>query len=91
MTGQQAATKNIDSHVVPNKCFVWYESKDNWTKIKGTGCAHWVAHEKGIKKGSSICLEGYTYRVSNLLIGKKQINISQIKVGDIYVNANRKG
>jgi len=91
-SGQEAAAKLVDRHVDPKACFVWYRGGDKWERITGTGCAHWVAHEKGIKKGARIhrCLEGYTYRVPDLIVGRKAVaDIATVKVGDIYVNPRK--
>jgi hypothetical protein len=87
-SGQEAAAKNVDRHVSPKDCFVWYLGNDQWKAITGTGCAHYVAHEKNITNGHKIhqCLKGYTLKVSDLTIGFTQVTDTQkVQVGDIYV------
>lgn len=76
-------------HVEPKDCFVWYLGGDKWAPIMGTGCAHWVAHQKGIKHGLPIyrCLKGFTLKVADIAKGKREIKtIEQVRVGDIYIN-----
>jgi len=88
--GQQNAAKNVDRHVDPKGCFVWYLGGDRWSPIKGTGCAHFVAHQKKIKKGlaSHRCLEGLSIKVADIYKGKIEIkSLDNVRVGDIYVNS----
>lgn len=90
--GQKKAGKSVDKHVVPKDCFVWYIGGDKWVPVKGTGCAHWVAHEKNITKGSSIhqCLKGFTIKVSDIAKGKTKVtSLDKVKVGDIYINPKK--
>ena len=37
---QEKAVKKVDQHVEPKDCFIWYQKKDTWAPIPGTGCAH---------------------------------------------------
>lgn len=85
---QQRAEKLLPKDIVPRKCFVWYRGGNVWEAIRGTGCAHWVAHQKGIKQGATIhrCLEGFTLKVPDLIKGKTIIAINKVMLGDIYVN-----
>ena len=64
-TGILTAVGDVRPDVSPNECFIWYCRNDEWKPIAGTGCAHWVAHEKDIQSGRADdkCLFGYTYRV----------------------------
>lgn len=87
--GQKSAAQLVHRHVNPKDCFVWYLGKDNWAPITGTGCAHWVAHQKGIRIGVDIhlCVEGYTIKVADIATGCKEVKVlSQVKVDDIYIN-----
>jgi hypothetical protein len=79
----------VDRHVEPKDCFIWYVSHDNWQPITGTGCAHWVAHQRGIKVGGAgaCCLAGFTYRVPVLTSSRLRVGeISQVKVNDIWAS-----
>ncbi|MCB2264010.1 MAG: hypothetical protein LGR52_13915 [Candidatus Thiosymbion ectosymbiont of Robbea hypermnestra] len=87
--GQATAAKIVDKHVDPRDCFIWYLGGDKWAAITGTGCAHWVAHQTGIKKGVPTyrCLKGFTVKIADIANGKKQVkSLNDVKVGDIYVN-----
>ena len=85
--GIVAARGRVDRHVEPKDCFVWYRANNDWQPITGTGCAHWVAHQRNIQSGGSgeRCLAGFTYRVRTLVFGRQQVaNLLQVAVNDIY-------
>ncbi|MES2821575.1 MAG: hypothetical protein V4812_21580 [Pseudomonadota bacterium] len=86
-SGMVAARSRVDRHVQPKDCFIWYASANNWQPIAGTGCAHWVAHQRGIHRGDSSehCLEGYTYRVRTLVQGMQDVDVAHVRVNDIFV------
>ena len=82
----------MDKHVSPKVCFVWYaNSKEGWTPMPGTGCAHWVAHEKGYKGGSVKCDEGYPCRVKDVVakIGSV-VTPDQAKPGYVWIEDGKK-
>jgi hypothetical protein len=81
----EEARKKVDKHVVPKECFIEYKgSKAGWGAIDGTGCAHWLAHQKNVKKGSAKCLAGFTLRVPDMVTGKSEVKLADVKVGDFY-------
>lgn len=84
----EAAAKKVDKHVEPKECFVWYKnSKEGWQPITGTGCAHWVAHEKGIKRGRNRCLAGYSGRVKELVKGMSEVkDLAKVKKGHVWAS-----
>lgn len=87
-TDIKAAVKKVDKHVEPKDCFVWYEGgKTGWQPIPGTGCAHWVAHQRAIKRGSKgeQCMLGYPFRVKTMIGGTSEVKLEDVKVNDIYV------
>jgi hypothetical protein len=90
-TGIAAAVKKVDKHVEPKACFVWFEGKDGWQPIPGTGCAHWVAHERAIKRGSAgeQCMLGFPLRVKTLIGGKSEVKLADVKVNDIYTTPKK--
>jgi hypothetical protein len=86
--GIAAAQAKVDKHVEPKECFIWYAKDDDWQPISGTGCAHWVAHQRQIRAGNSMdqCLAGYTYRVKTLIVGHHKVaSLALVKINDIYV------
>jgi hypothetical protein len=84
----KAAQDAVDRHVDPKACFVNYGgSSAGWVKINGTGCAHWVAHQLGITRGSYRCLKKYTLRVPDLISGLSEVALSDLQVNDIWANA----
>lgn len=85
--GIVVARLRVDRHVEPKNCFVWYVGANNWLPIAGTGCAHWVAHQRGIRRGGrgEQCMEGYTYRVRTLIQGLQPVAVPNVQVNDIYV------
>ena len=84
--GIVAARADVDRHVEPKDCFVWYASNDNWQPITGTGCAHWVSHQLGIRRSGPKCAAGYPYRVRDVISGRTEItDLANVRVDDIYV------
>lgn len=88
-----AARKKVDKHVSPKDCFVWYEGgKSGWQPIPGTGCAHWVSHQRGIKRGgkNEQCMLGHTFRVKTMVgaLGKA-VDPGEVKVDDVYVTPSK--
>ena len=84
--GITEAVRRVNIHVEPKGCFVWYAGANNWQPITGTGCAHWVAHQLGIRNGGSeSCLLGFTYRVRTLIQGKRTVPLADVRINDIYV------
>ena len=84
---KEEAVKHVPQHVEPKACFVWRDGSQDlpWRVIPGTGCAHWVAHQKGIRNGVG-CYDGHSIRVRNVVEGKKKYPISEARVGDIWAN-----
>jgi hypothetical protein len=85
------AIKQVDKHVSPKECFIWYmDSKRGYEPIPGTGCAHWVAHEKGWKggkPGNNGCKEKYLMRVKDIK-GKagSEVAPADVVVGNVWIN-----
>jgi hypothetical protein len=78
----------VRSGVSPKDCFIWYRRNDDWEPIAGTGCAHWVAHEKDIQSGRADdrCLFGYTYRVHVLMERCTEVHLEDVRSGDIWIS-----
>ena len=87
VTQIKAARKKVNGHVEPKDCFVWYaDSKTGFAPMPGTGCAHWVAHEKGWTATKSTCHAGYPVRVKDLVKGLKKIELEKVKKGDVWAD-----
>lgn len=87
MTKEEAIAQ-VDNHVSRKNCFVTFDGK-TWKPIEGTGCAHYVAHVLGIKKGapgSTACLEGFAIRVPQLISGLATVAPADVQVDDIWAN-----
>lgn len=90
----QAAAAQLDNHVTPRDCFVWYTGvQAGWAPIAGTGCAHYVAHQLGIQAGppGAVCLAGYVYRVPMVIVGRQRVTggLGTVQVDDIWVSPTR--
>jgi len=89
------AQSTVKQHVSPKECFVSYEGSGKWARIEGTGCAHWVAHERNIKRGAAgaKCAEGYTIRVPDVISGARKIDrkTEEVKTDDIWAYLKRDG
>ncbi|MEK7395624.1 MAG: DUF4157 domain-containing protein [Candidatus Poribacteria bacterium] len=81
--GAEAA---VPTHVSPRSCFVWRDGPTGhpWRVIPGTGCAHWVAHQRGISGPG--CYDNYALRVSQVVAGLTSYNLPNARVGDIWTN-----
>jgi hypothetical protein len=93
---KEDAIKNVDKHVSPKDCFIWkinnekgYEALTVLDK-KNTGCAHWVAHEKGWKKGKAGrngCDQDYYIRVKDIVNeAGSEVAPADVVVGNVWVN-----
>jgi len=84
------AQSSVSSHVNPKECFIIYKGgATGWETFYGTGCAHWVAHQRGIKYGfsSDKCALGYSIKVPDVISGAHKIeNRAEVRTGDIWVN-----
>lgn len=87
--GINNAVANVPSHVVPKECFVTYHGNDTWATISGTGCAHWVAHELRITKGTVRCIDDKTVRVPELIQNTTTIDRANVRRNDIWAQADR--
>jgi len=96
----QRAQGTVDRHVEPKECFIIYEGgKDGWLSFtekdsqRNTGCAHYVAHKLGIRRGyrSEKCAEGFSIRVADVISGARKIDraTEEVKTNDIWVNIKR--
>jgi hypothetical protein len=91
--GQREARAHFDNGIKPKDCFVVYRGGDIWEPIFGTGCAHFVAHERNMRAPGAVagCLEGFLIRVVDLLPGLNDVKgLSDVKPGDIYVTADHR-
>jgi hypothetical protein len=93
---KEEAVKKVDKHVSPKDCFIWdlgkekgYESLTELDK-KNTGCAHWVAHEKGWNKGKAGrngCDKDYLIRVKDVVKeAGAEVAPADVAPGNVWVN-----
>jgi len=91
IAGQQAAVdavKQYNKHVEPKECFITW-SGTKWEALPGTGCAHWVSHQRNVSQGApwNKCLKGCSIRVSDVVFGKQQIkDLTNVRVNDIWAS-----
>jgi hypothetical protein len=82
------AIKAVRRHVFPKPCFIWYKNNaEGFEPIPGTGCAHYVAHQLGIKGTRSVCADGFLFRVPDLVAGLAPVKAEDVQVHDIWANA----
>ncbi len=86
---KEQAIANVPHHVQPKSCFIWRDGKSStpWRPIPGTGCAHWIAHQKGIYSSPG-CFNRCAIRVSQVVSGKSRHSINNARVGDIWTNTS---
>ena len=65
-------------------------NKVGYAPCPGTGCAHWVAHEKGWsngREGSNGCKKNYLIRVKDIVSKSgSQVAVGDVKVGNVWVS-----
>jgi hypothetical protein len=88
---EKDAVKKVDKHVSPKECFIWFmDNKRGFEPIPGTGCAHWVAHEKGWNSGkesSNGCKKNFLIRVKDIVSKSgSQVDVKDVKVGNVWVS-----
>jgi len=88
---EKDAVKKVDKHVAPKECFIWFmDSKRGYEPIPGTGCAHWIAHEKGWnggKESSNGCKKNFLIRVKDVVSKSgSQVAVKDVAVGNVWVN-----
>ena len=85
---QEQARALVDAHVVPRGCFIELEStRAGYRPISGTGCAHWVAHQRGGPSGTAnVCMLGFKYRVTELLatLSQTSADLQGARVGSVW-------
>lgn len=88
-SSKEEAVAHVPDHVVPKECFVWNDGPPShpWRVIPGHGCAHWVAHQLGIRMGAT-CYDGYSIRIRDVIAGRAEVGIKSCKVGDIWTNSD---
>lgn len=85
------AVKKVDKHVSPKECFIWFmDNRTGYSPIPGTGCAHWVAHEKGWNNGresSNGCQKKFLIRVKDIVSKSgSKVAVENVKVGNVWVS-----
>jgi hypothetical protein len=88
---EKDAVKKVTKHVSPKECFVWFmDNKRGYEPIPGTGCAHWVAHEKGWNSGkesSNGCKLRFLIRVKDIVSKSgSEVAPKDVVVGNVWVN-----
>ncbi len=73
----------------PSDCFIYEDGPENYPyrPIPGPPCAHYVAHELGIKEGKDYetCQEGYSVSIEQLQRRGSPVSLPEAKEGDIYI------
>lgn len=78
----------VGADIEPKDCFIEFKStKIGWGPIDGTGCAHWVSHQRGAPTGTAhVCDAGFKYRVTEVLatLTKLSAGLSGAVVGAVW-------
>jgi hypothetical protein len=76
--------------IEPADCFVTFTgNREGWKMIHGTGCAHYVAHKLGMRRGRpgiNACDQGYVIKVPELVHGLARIEPGAVSVNDVWAN-----
>ncbi|MEO5629806.1 MAG: hypothetical protein ABIQ62_08580 [Thermomonas sp.] len=93
---QLQAVLQVPRHVEPKPCFVTHVNNlFGWDSLAGTGCAHWVAHQKNLRRGhpgdGHTCVLGHPTRVRDVVLGRAVIPDSMVQRGDIWATEDHCG
>lgn len=98
MTGrtQSQAVLKVPRHVEPKACFITHmNSAVGWDTLAGTGCAHWVAHQKNLKRGHAgdghTCVLGHPTRVKDVVMGRRPVAEGEVQRGDLWATEDHCG
>lgn len=79
----------------PSNCFIYSDGPTSHPHrpIPGFPCAHYVAHELGIKVGerNSRCSEGYSVTITQITQGRGEHPLNTAQVGDIWSDGGHSG
>ena len=86
----------VPRHVEPKPCFVTHVNNiTGWASLEGTGCAHWVAHQKNFKRGRAgdghTCTLGHPTRVKDLVFGRSPVPAAMVQRGDLWATEEHCG
>jgi hypothetical protein len=98
---QEDAEKKVPTHVDPKECFMWENldlkkqgEEERYQNIppEWTGCAHWVAHQKGWNNGKNLdngCCKGYLLRVTDVVRKSgSEVAPKDVQVGNVWANTS---
>lgn len=93
---QAQAALQVPRHVEPKACFVTHvNSLVGWDSLSGTGCAHWLAHQKNLKRGrpgdGHTCVLGHPTRVKDVVLGRIPVAEAMVQKGDIWATQDHCG
>lgn len=93
---QAQAVLRVPRHVEPKPCFVTHVNNIvGWDTLSGTGCAHWVAHQKNFKRGhpgdGKTCELGHPTRVRDVVQGRMPVAPDKVQRGDLWATDDHCG
>ena len=76
----------VRADVEPRDCFITDTGRTGWVPIDGTGCAHWVAHQRGIWGGEpgATCQKNHPVRVEDLEHMSTPVEFHEALPGDLF-------
>lgn len=79
----------------PSDCFIYSDGPQTHPhrEIPGFPCAHYVAHELGIRNGPrhARCEEGFSVTIRQITQGRRAYPLAQAQVNDIWSNGGHSG
>ena len=83
-----ASVRGLAPGVVPRECFATASSGGGWRALSGSGAAHWLAHELGIRpaQGLTRCAAGFVVHRADLLFGRRELVRELPRPRDLWID-----
>ncbi len=88
-----AAVRSVPPSVLPRECAATALERAGWRALHGTGAAHWLAHELGLRPLPPVarCAAGFAVRRSDLLLGRRELERELPRPGDLWLDLDEEG
>jgi hypothetical protein len=87
------ALRGVLPRVVPRECAAVAHGSAGWRPLTGSGAAHWLAHELGLRPlpPHARCAAGFGVRRADLLVGRRELVRELPRAGDLWLDLDEEG
>ena len=88
-----AAVRGLPLGLAPRDCFAAALPGGGWRAVTGSGAAHWLAHELGIRsvQAQTRCAAGFAVRRADLLLGRRELVRELPRQRDLWIDLDDQG